>query len=148
MQMDKIKEWMALAEQCGDSDFWTSMLDSAGSVPGQLLPSAKPKQGWSPAVDVVVTAGETIVWVELPGVRKEDLNVAVTRDTLIVRGFKKSSYSEVQAVVSERYAGSFERSVRLPHSVDTELVGAKLQDGLLVVRLKTVQAAESYVTVE
>ncbi|MFC0211645.1 Hsp20/alpha crystallin family protein [Paenibacillus chartarius] len=150
MQLDKIKEWMALAEQCGDSDFWTSMMESVGSSAPSVMPGIKSRTaaGWSPAVDIVVSADETIVWAELPGVRRDDLHVSVTRDSVVIRGFKHSPAAELQPYAAERYAGAFERTVKLPGSVSTDIVSAKLQDGVLVVRLKTLLSAEAKVTVE
>lgn len=146
MNLDKIKEWMALAQQCGDAEFWNSMTESTSSGEFPLM-SAK-KAVWSPAVDLFLTADEMILWAELPGVRKEDLNVSVTRDTLILRGFKKSALNGPHLCLSERYFGSFERTVRLPHPVEADMVAARLEDGLLVVRLKTSRTSEATITVE
>jgi HSP20 family protein len=139
---------MALAQQAGDGEFWSSVLDpsSLSDLTSPIPGTRKPV--WTPAVDLYLTADEMIVWAELPGVSKADLHVSVTRDSLILRGFKQTVVSGVQPVMAERFSGSFERSVRLPQPVEADSVAAKLEDGVLLVRLRTSSAREAKVTVE
>ena len=77
-----------------------------------------------------------VVVAELPGVRKEDLDLQVRGDTLRIKG-KKTVAADAKASVHrrERSAGEFDRTLTLPAQLDAGKVAADYHDGLLTVRL-------------
>lgn len=78
-----------------------------------------------------------VVQVELPGLRREAIEVAVSGRTLSITG-KRPKFeppSGARMIRSERPAGKFELSVKLPDEVDTLGVVAKMRDGILDVLL-------------
>ncbi len=89
--------------------------------------------GWSPAVDVIDNKDGVVVKVELPGIRKDDINVSIENNVLTVQGEKKPELENPEADVlrSERYYGSFYRAFTLPSSVDAQKVSAKFENGVL-----------------
>ncbi len=97
----------------------------------------------TPAMDVYETDDEVVVRAELPGVKKEDIEVNVTDDQIIVSGESKA----VEEIDEENYHrrelsyGSFRRSVALPHATSQEEVTAKFEDGVLEVRAPKVTEA-------
>lgn len=91
----------------------------------------------SPSVDIFEEGAEMVVKAEIPGIGKEDLNVAITEDTLTISGEKKheekiekKDYHRI-----ERSYGSFCRSFRLPDNVNGEKAKASFKDGVLEVRI-------------
>ena len=99
----------------------------------------------APAVDVYETDDEVVVKAELPGTKKEDVEVTATEDRVLISG-KSTTTEEVEEdnyYRREMRYGSFRRSVALPHAIDPEAVSAKFADGVLEVRApKAVEAAE------
>jgi HSP20 family protein len=92
---------------------------------------------WSPRCDVSETDSEIVVNAELPGVAATDMDVSIHDGVLTVRGEKRSERNEEEEgrAYSERFFGSFQRSISLPSNVDEEKIEASLKDGILCVRL-------------
>jgi len=88
---------------------------------------------WSPAVDIHDAKDNFLVKVDLPGLKKEDIDVSVEEDTLIIRGEKKrdNEIKEDNYYRSERFYGTFCRQLTLPASVDSAKVEASYKDGVL-----------------
>ena len=88
-------------------------------------------------MDVIDGESEIIIYAELPGVRKEDLEVSVSEDSVAIRG--RSSYDEkLQSgnyYRSEIVRGEFVRTVGLPGAVDPTKARARMENGILELRL-------------
>ena len=90
-----------------------------------------------PSLDVRESERAVVVEVELPGVREEDVKVAISDHLLVVKG-EKGSQREAQEGeyhVSERSYGSFHRAINVPDSVDVDRIAAELAGGVLTVTL-------------
>ncbi len=88
-------------------------------------------------VDVYQTDSDIIIRALVAGVRPEDLDIAITRDMVTVKG-KRVEQKEVQEnnyVYQELYWGAFERTVVLPAEVDVDMADASEKHGLLTIRL-------------
>ena len=86
-----------------------------------------------PAVDVYEDAEKVVLKLEVPGIRREDLDIRVEGRTLTVKGernFEKEEKEENFHRIERRY-GSFVRSFTLPSTVNTEKVDATSADGVL-----------------
>jgi HSP20 family protein len=90
-----------------------------------------------PAVDVYEDAQKLVLKLEVPGIRREDLDIHVEGRTLTVKGERKFESEEKEENFHriERRFGSFVRSFTLPSTVDTEQVTATSQDGVLSISL-------------
>ena len=77
--------------------------------------------------------------VELPGVKPEDIDVAVRDDNLTVRGEKRFAREESGRTFffSEREYGAFQRTFRLPPDADADAVDASFKDGVLSISIKS-----------
>ncbi len=86
-----------------------------------------------PAVDVREDEGHYLVKADLPGISKEGLDVSITDNVLTIRGERteKSEKKEKGYWHSERWSGSFSRSLELPAEVDASKVSASFKDGVL-----------------
>ena len=100
---------------------------------GQAVPSGL----IAPRLDVKETDKEFRVSVELPGVAEEDIEVDLDDDLLTVRAEKKEAREVERADqhVTERLFGVFQRSIRLPQSVDAQTVKATLDNGVLQIAI-------------
>jgi len=93
---------------------------------------------WLPPVDVYENdQHEVVLSAELPGVRREDLDIRVENNTLTLRGERKREQetSKENYHRVERSYGTFSRSFTLPSTVNTEKVNAEFKDGVLKVTL-------------
>ncbi|MGE0599700.1 MAG: Hsp20/alpha crystallin family protein [Dehalococcoidia bacterium] len=91
---------------------------------------------WSPRCDVEEDDKSIIVHAELPGVEAKNMEVNVNQGMLTIRGEKQTEKKEEKnGGYSERFFGSFERSLSIPANVDEEKIEANLKDGVLEVRL-------------
>jgi HSP20 family protein len=98
---------------------------------------------FSPRVDIAETDKEIKVTAELPGMDDKDIDVALTKDMLTIKGEKKEEKEEKgkNYYRMERSYGSFSRSIPLPSEIDTNKVKADFKKGILTVTLpKTPQA--------
>lgn len=93
---------------------------------------------WLPPVDIFETqAREIVLRADLPGLRREDIDLTVENNTLTLRGERRSD----EAVADDRYhrverqTGVFQRSFTLPNTVDAARVKAEYRDGVLTVTL-------------
>lgn len=91
----------------------------------------------APAMDLVETDKAFEVKAELPGLDEKAVEVAVSDDVLTIKGEKKEERDEEKAGVryAERRFGSFERSFRLPETVDQENIAASFKNGVLTVTM-------------
>ncbi|MDQ5883398.1 MAG: hypothetical protein QG654_311 [Patescibacteria group bacterium] len=89
------------------------------------------------SVDVYQTPNEIIVQTMVAGVRPEDLNVDITRDTVTISGSRKESKTvkDDDYFTQELYWGSFSRTIALPEEVDPDEAEATEKHGLLVLKL-------------
>jgi HSP20 family protein len=123
------------------ADRWSNLRDDLNSFfelplwsnfgrAGQLF------TGWSPALDLYQSNDNVTAVVELPGMRKEDIDISLHDGTLTISGeSKRESSNGEKAERTERYIGAFRRSIALPTRVDASKVSATYQDGILKVTL-------------
>lgn len=86
-----------------------------------------------PAIDVHDNTKALTIEVELPGVSEKDVSVTVSNGVLTIKGEKKSEREEKKDnyFMSERVSGSFQRSLRLPDTIDEDKLDAKFDNGVL-----------------
>jgi len=101
---------------------------------------------WLPAVDVLEGKDKLTVNAEVPGFRREDLDVSVHENNLIISGERKSDEERKDGGEfhrSERFYGRFHRSISLPFSVDTSKIEARYRDGVLMITLPKSEQAKA-----
>ena len=97
---------------------------------------------WNPAVDVYQDKEQFTVYAELPGLKKEEIEISLNGDTLTIRGERKHEANGDQGFRTDRYFGKFQRSLTLPVSVNSEKVNATYKDGILKVVLPKAEEAK------
>jgi HSP20 family protein len=102
---------------------------------GALVASRERPQLFWPLVDVKDSDSAITVHAELPGLRKEDINIHVENNTLHISGERSQEKKEENERWHrvERSFGSFRRSFRLPEGVKEDEIKASCKDGVLEV---------------
>jgi HSP20 family protein len=100
---------------------------------------------WHPTVDIRETEEAFVVTAELPGIAPANVRVGIENTLLKISGEKKDEAKGregVQRYRSERAYGKFERTFRLPRTVDAERINASYSDGVLTVTLPKLPIAQ------
>ncbi|HXF97036.1 MAG TPA: Hsp20/alpha crystallin family protein [Gaiellaceae bacterium] len=91
-------------------------------------------RGWTPALDVRETADEYLVYVDLPGVKEQDVRIEYANQVLTISGTRVPvEVGEVQR--AERPYGSFFRSLTLPEGIEADSIVAEYTDGVLTLHI-------------
>jgi HSP20 family protein len=87
---------------------------------------------WNPPFDVTEDADQIRLEADLPGVPQEKIDIQVVEGVLTVKGERKLARESGRL---ERVSGVFERSFKLPPTIDTESISASTKDGVLMLKL-------------
>jgi HSP20 family protein len=100
---------------------------------------------FQPRLDVIDDGDALRIMVELPGMDREDVEILVEDDALVLRGEKKleSKTEEEGCYRLERAFGSFQRVIPLPDGVDTERAKARFEKAVLTIRLPKMAVEKS-----
>src|SRR3954451_17319935 len=111
-------------------DRWSSLRDDLNVLLELPFLSGSDRQGqlfngWSPALDLYQNNDNVVAMVELPGMRKEDIEISLHDGTLTVSGERKIESPQTESSErSERQVGKFRRSITLPVRTDADKVSA------------------------
>ena len=110
-----------------DEDFYS---------PGFPLETITTK-AWTPSLDIEETDTEYVIRTDLPGLKKTDIKIDTDREFLTISGERKTTTNEKKDgyKYTERFFGTFTRTVRLPHNIEEEKIEATYTDGVLKVSL-------------
>jgi HSP20 family protein len=100
--------------------------------------------GWTPALDMFEDKDNLYLRAELPGMRKEDIDLSLHEGSLSISGERKGEekYKDAEVYRAERFFGRFQRTVSLPTPVVETKVKAQYQDGVLTVTLPKAEEAK------
>lgn len=127
---------------------WKNMMDMQRELDRlfntDFAPRATYSRGVFPAINIFEKSeNELVLKAELPGVKKDEVNIHLENDILSINGEVKKNIDEgMQKHRLERRSGKFNRSFKLPYKVDSEKVGASLNDGILTVLLEKEESAK------
>ena len=118
--------------------------------PFSFLPSWMPMmkthrmEEFAPSIDVLTEGDEVVVKAELPGLKKEDIDITLTEDTITISGEKKKEekINKKDYHSIERSYGSFKRTFSLPSEVQAERASAKFKDGVLEIKIPKTEEAK------
>jgi HSP20 family protein len=125
------------------SEQMDEMFDRAfGGFSGTALsrrasPSFAAPQLWAPRIEAFQRGDEFVVRAELPGLKRDDVRVNVTDDSLVIEGERRDEFENTHGDVyhSERAYGSFYREIPLPEGTITDKAEASFKNGVLEVKL-------------
>ncbi len=100
--------------------------------------SRKPSVPWSPKVNISENKTGYVITAELPGVKKEDIDIDLAHNTLTLKGEKRFEKKDEEGdyLRIESGYGKFSRSFNISDDVDINKADASFKDGILKVELK------------
>ncbi|MGC8611655.1 MAG: Hsp20/alpha crystallin family protein [Athalassotoga sp.] len=111
----------------------------------RIWPTTLSAETFVPAVDISETDKSYEFEVELPGMKREDVNIEIDDGILTIRGEKKEERKEEKKGYKkiERSYGKFERSFSLPSDIDEKNISAKFENGVLNISIPKSPEAKS-----
>lgn len=103
----------------------------------ELTRASQLLSGWTPSLDVYQEKDNLVVKAELPGMKREDIEVSLHDGSLSISGERKAQekYHDAEVYRAERFVGRFQRTVSLPVPVAPDKIKAQYKDGILTVTL-------------
>jgi len=100
--------------------------------------------GWTPALDVYEDKDVLTVKAELPGMKKEEIDISLQDGCLSISGERKSEekFEKADVYRAERFVGRFQRTLTLPAPVALDKVKAQYKDGVLTITLPKTEEAK------
>jgi len=97
-----------------------------------------------PAIDLYEEKDQIVIKAELPGMSKDDIQISLQDNVLVIRGEKKKEDQDEgkDYYRSERVYGAFIRTLPLPAEIDPDRIDAKFKNGVLEIRLPKSEAAK------
>lgn len=110
----------------------------------ELARTSQLLSGWTPALDMYEDKDNVYVRAELPGMKKEDIDVSLHNGSLSISGERKNQeeFKDAEVYRSERFVGRFQRTVTLPTPVAADKIKAQYKDGILSVTLPKAEEAK------
>jgi HSP20 family protein len=103
-----------------------------------------PLTDWAPALDVYEDKDNFVVQMELPGLKREDINVTLQDGVLVISGERRTEEKRNEGEIrrQERFYGKFQRTLSLPTPVAADKVKAQYKDGVLMVTVPKAEEAK------
>ncbi len=131
---------MAMAVQSHD-DSLTDQMRHLGEVMQRTAQGRffrfSPPDAWQPATNLYETEDRYVVCMDLAGVSREEIDVEVRQELLVIRGQRESPRPQTKSKVHlmEIDHGNFRRTIHIPSVVDVDNIRARYVDGYLWVEL-------------
>ena len=92
------------------------------------------------AIDVYQTENDLVIQSAIAGVRPENLEIALEKDILTIKGIREKPFNEEGDYFSQEcYWGPFSREIILPAEVDPNQAAAKMKEGVLTIRIPKIR---------
>src|ERR1041385_2269403 len=110
----------------------------------ELANASQLLSGWRPALDVHEDKDNFVVKAELPGMKREEIDISLHDGTLSIAGERKGEekFKDAETNRTERFVGRFQRTLTLPTPVAADKVKAEYRDGVLTVTLPKTEEAK------
>lgn len=125
------------------SSQWNPTLEWEKEVE-KIFDAFSKSNGWSPATEIIDEEKAFILSMDIPGIRKEDLDIEVKENKLYVSGERKQQERDEKSGVmrSEKRYGKFSRAFTLPQNVNADLIEARFENGVLEIALPKEEKAQ------
>ncbi len=143
-QTNKYDDVLDDTHEFGEDDDTTSQLEEDGNWHNQDVQPEEPQEGELP-VDMYHTGDAIIIRALVAGVSPDDLDIAITRDMVTIKG-RREEYQEVSEddyYHRELFWGSFSRTLLLPEEVLIDEAEAQEKHGMLEIKLPKVDKERS-----
>lgn len=110
-------------------------------VKGNVAPTVQRRVTFTPAVDILELPDELVLFVDLPGVKADSVDVHFERGELTVKARREATPKAGRGLVEEFLPGEFSRGFLISQDVAADRISAEVKDGVLKVHLPKAQAA-------
>ena len=130
LRFDPFRELIALQDRM--NRMYEESVRARGTEEGEMASGS-----WAPPVDIYETQDSLLVKVELPEVKREDIDIRMENGVLTIRGQRKLSeeLKNYQCYRMEAQYGAFSRSFSLPRTVNPDRIEASYKDGVLSITI-------------
>lgn len=102
-----------------------------------------PLKRYVPATDIVENNNELLVYMDMPGVSKDNVTVRLEKNVLSVEGtIDMGTYTDLEPVYTEYNIGNYTRQFELSNKIDQSGIEAKVENGVLSLVLPKVPEAQ------
>jgi len=100
---------------------------------------------WYPPTDIIETKDNYVLKLEVPGMKKEDVNIELKANVLTIKGERKEEkeIKEENYHRIESFSGTFSRSFTMPDNIDSQNVFASMKDGVLELKIAKAEDKKS-----
>jgi HSP20 family protein len=156
LDFEKLKQWMEIAQKYHSGDFWNNVFDQDSATKfmqemgGEETKEKQERKNIPnfPRTDIYLTDSQVIILIELPGFRKEDIQLFVSGNQLVVKGSGKLPITPVFTIQNERMYGEFQRTIELPEPTEGKNIKARFDNGLLILSYMRKYGNEERIIIE
>ncbi|WP_042355427.1 Hsp20/alpha crystallin family protein [Bacillus rubiinfantis] len=163
MDLDKLKQWVEMAKNMQGGDFWGNIFDQefakqfinseqrdkASTAESQQQPSREVKQSRNfPPIDILEGEEHVQILIELPGVTKENFELGLNGNNLVIKGRVLPLNPHARLTYSERFYGDFQRQITLPDTITANVINAKIWNGILIVHYPRIKVKGERIPIE
>ena len=136
------QQWNPLQDLMVLQDRMNRLFEDATQRRGQTGDDEFERADWTPAADIYETEAGFLIALDLPGIKRDALEIDIDDNRLLVKGVREVDDTKTRR--SERPRGRFVRAFAVPASVEQGKIGAEYKDGVLQIRLpkRTEQKAQ------
>jgi HSP20 family protein len=156
LDFEKLKQWMEIAHKYHSGNFWNKVFDQDSATKfmqeagGEEATEEQERQTAPnfPRTDIYLTDSQVIILIELPGFHKEDVQLFVSGNQLIVKGNGKLPIIPVFTIQNERMYGEFQRTIELPEPTEGKNIKSRFNNGLLILSYMRKYGHEERIIIE
>jgi HSP20 family protein len=130
---------MQKSTQVAETSASTSPIEGSRPAPFRMVLRRPVMSGYAciPAIDMYVIDDSMVLRMDLPGIKKDEVEVLATENRLTVSGMRKPAtvINKDDYRINEVSYGNFSRTFNLPVNIDSGKIEANLQDGILEITL-------------
>ncbi len=138
MEIDKLKQWLDLAQQYQAQGFWNQIFTEKTVQKNEMDPMVNPfslPQEYAPKCDLFESDGVLIAEIEVPGLKRQDVQVVVHEQSLVITGELKALQATGKYYLKERVNRKFKKEVTLPFPILPDQCTNEVTDGVLVITM-------------
>jgi HSP20 family protein len=156
LDFEKLKQWMEIAQKYHSGNFWNSVFDQDSAAnfmqetDGEETTEKQERKAATnfPRTDIYLTDSQVVILIELPGFRKEDVQLFVSGNQLVVKGICKLPMIPIFTIQNERIYGEFQRTIQLPEQTEGKNIKARFDNGLLILSYMRKYTHEERIVIE
>lgn len=138
MEIDKLKQWLDVAQQYQSHNFWNQIFSENGSGFSEPKTMAAPfsvPQEYAPKCDLFESDGFLIAEIELPGLKEQDIQLSLREQILLITGEFKTLQPKGKYFLKERANRKFKKELTLPLPIVPSRSTYHITDGVLVITM-------------